>query len=224
MDVEHRAHRAELEAIYLRVGQFVAEKVQQKCSEERTMHDEPGIAFHLGHVSPIVVDAMAIEREGGITKQEDVVGYPLPGPRRFGRRRLGRRSDVVGASAPRGTRCREIRSARFRSRPCADFVPHLDEYERPATAALFADVVDRRYPRQRVADPKRPVEFELTAGPHATRQRDGRQEVSPFRVAVGTDLRLAMDRQEIQPMPKGRQSCSGRRPFGGTSSVADNAA
>src|SRR5206468_6037113 len=47
--------------------------------------------------------------------------------------------------------------------------------------------------------------LELTAGPHAPRQRHRRQEAAALRVAVSADFVLPVQRQEVQPMPQRRQ-------------------
>ncbi len=44
--------------------------LQGKRCHERTMHDQPRIAFNLSHVVQVVMDAVGIERNCGITKQQ----------------------------------------------------------------------------------------------------------------------------------------------------------
>ena len=54
-------------------------------------------------------------------------------------------------------------------------------------------------------DADRRVKFELAAGPHAPRQRHRRQEPAAPGVAVGTDLALPVQGQEVEPVPQRRQ-------------------
>jgi hypothetical protein len=92
----------------------------------------------------------------------------------------------------------------------AQFVAHAHEHQ-PATApCLVANVIDGRGALQLVADAQRRVTLQFAAGPHASRQRHRRHEAAAPRVAIGVDLRLAVQRQEVQPMPQRRQ----RRAFG----------
>jgi hypothetical protein len=63
MQVEKRPHRAELERRDARVGQLPAQQVMQQRRLQRPVHDEARIAFDLGHVAPVVVDPVAVERQ-----------------------------------------------------------------------------------------------------------------------------------------------------------------
>jgi hypothetical protein len=83
----------------------------------------------------------------------------------------------------------------------ADLVPHAHEHERAAATLLLRDVLDRGDAGERVAEAQRRMKRELAARPHAARQGDGRQEAAALGVAVGTESGLAVQRQEVQPVP-----------------------
>jgi hypothetical protein len=81
-------------------------------------------------------------------------------------------------------------------------VPHHHEHERPSSPFLESNVNDLGGTCDAVTDMKGMVEFEASTGPHASRKIYWRQKAAAFRVAVGTEVGLAMDRQEVQPVPE----------------------
>jgi hypothetical protein len=83
------------------------------------MHDEPWITLDFGDVATIVVDPVAVERQRGIAKQQDVVGDE------------GARPHGVGGR-PRGRWCRGARVWRV----AIDDVVFLDD-RRTALAGNF---------------------------------------------------------------------------------------
>jgi glyoxylase-like metal-dependent hydrolase (beta-lactamase superfamily II) len=92
----------------------------------------------------------------------------------------------------------------------ADRMPHRDEDQRAALAGLAAHVGDARDALDLVADAKRAVEDEPPAGPHAPLQRHRRKEAAAARMAVGPQLALRRERQEVKPMPERRDARAGR--------------
>ena len=96
MDVEYRAHRLELVARHDGIGPLVAQEVEQQRREHRPVHDEARIAFDLGDVAAVVVDAVAVEGQRRVAEEQHVVGDPLRSQARDRRRGGGRRRDVVG--------------------------------------------------------------------------------------------------------------------------------
>src|SRR5437879_1339541 len=75
--VEDRAQRAELELRDSGIGQLPAQQIDEQRRDQRTMHDQAGVALDLRHITAIVVDAMAVERERRIAEQQHLVRYPL---------------------------------------------------------------------------------------------------------------------------------------------------
>src|SRR6266480_746003 len=200
--VEDRAQRAELELRDPRLRQLPAQQIDEQRRDQRTMHDQAGVALDLRHITAIVVDAVAVERERRIAEQQYLVRYPLllPGGCAGNGARSGR--DV-------GRLCRlavddvvELGQRNVLLAVGAELMPDLHEHERTAAAGFFVDALDRRYSRDRVAHAQRPVELQLAAGPHAPGQRYRGQEPAAPRVAVRADFGLAVQRQEIQPMPQ----------------------
>src|SRR5262249_47919617 len=66
--VEDGLDGAELIAGDVCVGTLPAQQVEQQRGDQRTVHDEARIAFHLGDVAPVVVDAVAVEGERRIAE------------------------------------------------------------------------------------------------------------------------------------------------------------
>jgi hypothetical protein len=189
--------------------QFPPQQVQQQGRDQRTMHHQTGIALGPGDISAVVMDAVAVEGQRGIAEQQHVVGDDPPRP-------LG--------ILRRGCRCRR-RFARLRQvavddvvflvdreqAVAADLVPHLHEHQGTGAPFLHAHVVDPRGARQRLSGQQRRDELEAAARPHATRQRHRRQEATALRVAVRSDLGLAVHRQEIEPVPARRHGVTVQR-------------
>src|ERR1051325_8221187 len=80
-DIEQRRQRAELESLERDVRTLAAQEIDEERGEQRPVDDKAGVAFDSGDVAPIVVDAMAIERQRRITEQQYVVGNDPAPPR-----------------------------------------------------------------------------------------------------------------------------------------------
>src|SRR5256885_1282866 len=193
-----RAQRAELELRDSRLRQLPAQQIDEQGRDQRTMHDQAGVALDLRHITAIVVDAVAVERERRIAEQQHLVRYPLllPGGCAGNGARSGR--DV-------GRLCRfavdnvvELGQRNVLLAVGAELVPDLHEYERTAAAGFFVDALDRRYSRDRVAHAQRPVELQLAAGPHAPGQRYRGQAPAAPGVAVRADCGLVVQPLETQ--------------------------
>ena len=81
---------------------------------------------------------------------------------------------------------------------------NLDEYQRTAAAFLAEHVGNSRIARNRLANSKGTVHRDGPTGIHPPRERNGRQKPSQPRVTVGPEIGLAVNGQEIQPMPEHR--------------------
>jgi hypothetical protein len=55
------------------------------------------------------------------------------------------------------------------------------------------------------------VEFETPAGPHAARQVDGRQKTASMSMTVTAELRVAVNREEVEPVPERLERAAGAR-------------
>ena len=76
VQVEQRAHRAELEASATSAsGRSRAQQVDQQRGDQRAVHDQARIALDLGHVAAVVVDAVAVEGQRRVAEQQHVVGH-----------------------------------------------------------------------------------------------------------------------------------------------------
>src|SRR5690606_30001160 len=72
---------------------------------------------------------------------------------------------------------------------------------RTGRAALDGEIGHRGIAPDMLSDPKRPVELQPVAGPHAARQRHRWQEPAAFGMAVGAGLRQLYDFMEEEPVP-----------------------
>ena len=69
MSVESRAHRLEAKARDLVQRRMTAQQVHQQRRDQRPVDDQARIALDLGHVAPVVVDAVAVEGQRRIAEQ-----------------------------------------------------------------------------------------------------------------------------------------------------------
>ena len=84
--------------------------------------------------------------------------------------------------------------------------------------------MDGRNPRYRISHPHRLMELELAARPHAPGQGDRGQEAAALGMSVRADFGLAVERQEVEPVPECGSGVPEAGRSAGRSSVADKAA
>src|SRR6202030_490056 len=203
--IAQRPDGLELESGYGGLGHFPAQEVEQERGDQRAMDHETRIAFDLGDIAAIVVNAVAIEGECRISKEQYRVGSYLALPRPRLGRQCGRRRGGAGGRCVAIDEIVEF-DKRWRGLVVAmNLVPHFHEYQRAAATRFFGDSDDGGAAGDGVTDAKRTREFELAAGPHAPWKRDRRKKAAALGVTVGPDVRLAIDRQKIQPVPQRRQ-------------------
>lgn len=196
--VEQRADGSELEALYLKFRRMFAREVEQQGRDQRTVDDEAGVMLGFDAVAAVVVDAVGIERQGGVAEEQSIIRMNDALPRgicwgfrrsgRFSRRRVVAIHDVVLFGE------REAASG-------ADFMADDDEDEWSRSPRLLFDIYDSRFTNRLVADTKRICEFEPAASPHPPRQSDWRKKRPEFRVSFNSELALPVRRQEIEPVP-----------------------
>src|SRR6267143_1283292 len=205
VEVEDRAHSAELELRDSRIRSLPAQQIDEERGDQRTVDDQARVALDLRYITAIVVDAVAVERERRIAEEERLIRHPLLLPGGCGGRGLRRGSDI---GRLRRLAVDDVVKLGQRDVVLAvgtELMPDFYEHQRTAAAGFFVDALDRRHARDRVAHAQRPVELQLAAGPHAPGQRYRGQEPAAPGVAVRADFGLAVQRQEIQPMPQRRQ-------------------
>ena len=95
MGVKGRAHRFELKAQHGRARQLVAQQVHQQRGDQRAVHDQARVALDLGDILAIVVNAVAVEGQRRIAKQQHLVRHDAPRPDRLRRRGHGLRRHIV---------------------------------------------------------------------------------------------------------------------------------
>src|SRR5919206_4242586 len=87
MDVEQGADGLELEAPYSGLRKLATQQVDQQGRDQRPVHDQARVAFRVGGVGPVIVDAVTVEGQRGIAEEEHRVGLHLaPEPFVGGRR------------------------------------------------------------------------------------------------------------------------------------------
>ena len=90
MQVKSGPHGLEAKARDLCSGHLPTQQIHQQGRNQRAMHDEPGIAFSLGHIAAVIVNAVSVEGECGVAKQQHIIrnDFALPrGSRRCSQRR-----------------------------------------------------------------------------------------------------------------------------------------
>src|SRR5216683_2619317 len=80
-EIEQRPDGLEVESRHVGLGHFPAQEVEQQRGNQRAVNHEAGIAFDLGDIAAIVVNAVAIEGERRISKEQYRVGVYLALPR-----------------------------------------------------------------------------------------------------------------------------------------------
>ena len=211
MDVEGGPHRLELKAQHLGIGLLASQQVHQERGDQGAVHDEAGVALHLGDVLAVVVNAVTVEGEGRVAKQQHIVGHdaPLPGP--LSGRGLRWRSHII---RPGGCAVNDVvvlGERHFIVAIAPQLMPHFHKDQAAGTARLFFHIDDGGGAAERIANPQRFMEFKVAPGPHAARQGHGRHEATALGMTVGANVRLRIDRQKVQPVPQVGQRCAGRR-------------
>jgi hypothetical protein len=197
IEVEHWADRAEAERGRPPPRRVAARGIQQQHRLERAMDDQAGVFLPARGVGQVVVDAVAVERQGGEAEQDHLVDGGRLAPGRVGGRRLrgGRGVDVGHGDED------EVLLLFHREPPLAgDPVANGDEDHGPGLARLLADLEDLGLAVQGVADAWGVVKGEATARPHPPLQRHGREEPAPLGMPVGADLFRRREREEVQPV------------------------
>src|ERR1700743_2629455 len=72
---EQRLHAAIAQLFRRRAAVQFGGKLDDERSLQRTMEDQPGIAFDLGDVVAVVMDAVTVEGQRRITKQQHRIGH-----------------------------------------------------------------------------------------------------------------------------------------------------
>ena len=210
VQVEGRAYRPEAEGGDIGARRVASQQVQQQRGEQRPVDDETGVALDLGDVAAVVVDAVPVEGQRRVAEQQDVVRDDRALPRGTGRRGRGRRFDLAGLLLRPVDDVVVLHQGRVARAVAAHLVPHRDEDERTRPSLLGNDVLDGRRPDDVVTDAQRAAEVEPTTGPHPARQRNRREEPTALGMPVGPEFGLPVHRQEVEPVPEGRQRGAGR--------------
>lgn len=177
--------------------------------QKRAMHDQPGITL-VSTVAGVVVDAMAVEGDRGISKQRDFA--KLEGVA------LVRLAGLHGRIARKGTWLAIDNVLQFGDDgrvALMNFMPQRDQSKPAASSPLFLDVVQCRHLLGGKAGPEGRVKREPTPGPHANWQAHFRNEASGPRVSVASDSGFGHGVPEEGKMREGRQNVTrldARRP------------
>src|ERR1700682_4475301 len=93
--VEGGPQRPEGKPLHDRRRKLASDQVEQKGSKQWTMDNQPWIALPARGVAAIVVNAMAIERQRGVSEQKHVVGHDLPAPLAHWRSLIDRKGGLL---------------------------------------------------------------------------------------------------------------------------------
>ena len=217
VQVERGTHGLEGEAGDLRGRQLAAQQIEQQGSDQRAMHDEAGVALDFGDVLAVVMDAVAIEGQGRIAKQQHRVGRDRARPSLLASqwRLLGYRHRVGGLGL-----CPVNNVVLLGQREALGIaigMLHLHKHQLTRAPALVRHGLDARSAFHGLPHTQGVglLPAQAPAGPHAPRQRHRRQKAAAPGVAVWAQLALARKGQKIHPVPQRRQhrALRGRRVF-----------
>ena len=187
-------------------------QVHQQGGDERPVHHQPRVTFDLSNVLAVVVDAVPVEGEGAVAKEQHVIWPPLLAPNSAGGGSDGWRRHIGGLLRIAVNDVVELGDGWGRCAIAVQLMSNFNENEFPGAAFFHRHVVDGRCARHHVAHPHGAVEIKLAASPHPPGQRHWRQETTALGVAVGANVALAMQRQEVKPMPEqGQGGADGHR-------------
>ena len=208
MQVEGGAYGPELEAGHFGLRRVATQQIHQQRGDQRAVNDQARVALDLGGVLAVVVDAVGVEGQRRVTKQQHVIWNDLSWPGRTGRRGDGRWFDIA-----RLLRCAVDDVVKFNQRWCcravaAQVMPHFHKHQLAGTTFFLRDIDNRAGAGHRIPHTQRRAELELAGRPHAPRQPHGGQETTAPGVAVGAHLAVPVHRQEVQPVPQRRQRCA----------------
>jgi hypothetical protein len=94
-----------------------------------------------------------------------------------------------------------------------NFVAHQNENQRARPALFETNVSDPGSSMNPLPHMQRMMKLQAPSCPHAARQIDRRKEPSASGVAIRTQFRLPVNRQEIKPVPQRRKRIAGLRPW-----------
>ena len=171
------------------------------------MHDQPRIALDLRHIRMVVVDAVPVEGHCRVSEQQHRIGIDRARPDLVGGRRHGICDGLPGLAAIDDV----VLVGDRKALRIADLVAHRDEDQRSTATFLHLHVGNLRDARGSGSDGQRAEELDAAPGPHPARQRHRRQEFPTRHVPVGADQRLAVDRQEVEPVRQRRHRVAGVR-------------
>ncbi|MOA00456.1 hypothetical protein D3C78_1198180 [compost metagenome] len=172
------------------------------------MHHQPRIALGLGDVGPVVVDAVAVEGDGGIAEQQGRRRHHALTPLAF-------RRGLAGAEFRRGRLAVDdvLLLTHGQAAVLHEVVANGDEQQRSGAADLLFDLQNGADPRHLAADTQRFVELEAPAGGHAVATIGWRQETATCRMAIRTEAGLTHGiwLLEESPVPQRRERIANRQ-------------
>src|SRR5215468_12634347 len=153
--VEERSARLRGVGAHGAAGIVVAREVEEEAGSQRTVHNEAGIALSLHGPAAIVVDAVAVEREGGEPEEEHGVGNDAAAPRHAGGRSLATRRLVAIARLHFLAEDGAPLLLESETRGAEDAAHHGGEHESARATALHADVSQLRLAPHALAEAER---------------------------------------------------------------------
>src|SRR5690606_15649424 len=168
--------------------------------DERAVHNQPRVAFLLCDIVKVIVNAVAIEGDGRVAKQQDRRGGDLGTPVTRGGRHtafeLGRGGCTID----------NILLFTHANRTILHVLMVDSEKQKAARATLlFLDVVYDRASLRGRADPQRRMEAHSPSRPHAVAFSQRGQQAAMRRMPVATEFSVYLATYEVRPLPQMRQ-------------------
>ena len=152
------------------------------------MHHQILISLGPGGITTVIVDAMSVERQGGIAKQQHRIWKETAlrqGSSQIGGQRVIRPLRAGHRIVP----VHQILPFRHKALPRDSIVmADGDKAQRPRLSGLEGDRFHRAVALHLIAVAKRPAEQHLAPGPHPARQGQARQDQAQLRMPVPAQI------------------------------------
>ena len=180
-------------------GLVAPKQIQQKRGNQRAMHHQARVALHPGHIAAVVMNAVAVECQRRVTKQQHRVGLDQ-----------ALKLFVSGRNYRRGHRCIGLGRvavhnvmflAHGQALRASVFMANANKHQGAAAAALDRHILDGGDLGGGFAHAQWLVKLQPPAGPHAPGQRHRRQEAATLGMAIGPDIACQSLWSEVDPVP-----------------------
>jgi len=171
------------------------------------VHDEAGISFHFGCVFPIVMNSVAIKRQGRVTKKHHRIRLDFSCPCSGAGKYLGFLDSTACARvAPIDDVVLLDHSQAFAN---FYFMPNNNKDQGSSASFFVTYISDGRGSGNVISHAEWAMKLHAVTSKHSSRERHGRKEAAPLDMAIAGNFRMPMQRQKIKPAPKRWQRVAG---------------